>query len=468
MRKRSFPEAFTPAGKGSMRFVFFSAFLLMLLIGCTQLAVKTEQQPDLNADVNAVLQKPLPDFSIVAPKAGEVFEDLHSIELRLETSNLKLGKPDTENAEGEGHFHVWLDVAPEETNPYLKVDSRIFTLTNVSFGSHKLIVELRNNDHSPYVPAVRKEISFVSRAKPPPGPPPEPDFYKLSDVNDFGKDPAELFKAAVSRLTDSRDSYPSWSPDGKKIAFLRGEAEPKQIVIIDSSTGSEIKSFDSIESDIHRIAWAPDSKRFAFSVREGVFDYINIFDIESGSKTNVSPTNFDLAFDWGKDDMIYYIVDVVQRSDVYHITPDGENKRRVTNNGFGEWDLRLSPNGTKILFTYKYSNENIWEPTGWIYVMNKDSTGITKISSTVTAFAPEWHSSGEKIFYLDSNVLHSQKLDYSLATDPSVAIGTGTQKYGKISSYSVSPDGTKMAYSPCKRDAKTVGVCILNLSKLID
>lgn len=62
---------------------------------------------------------------------------------------------------GQGHLHLWLDQAnPTATNAVKAVSGNTYTFENVSSGPHTLIVELQNNDHTPFKPPIRQTINF--------------------------------------------------------------------------------------------------------------------------------------------------------------------------------------------------------------------------------------------------------------------------------------------------------------------
>lgn len=72
----------------------------------------------------------------------------------------------SQNKSGTGHLHLWLD-APNATKEtaihYFLPDA--FTFDRVPSGNHALVVEVVNNDHTPFDPPVRQMISFQTKQR---------------------------------------------------------------------------------------------------------------------------------------------------------------------------------------------------------------------------------------------------------------------------------------------------------------
>jgi len=94
------------------------------------------------------------------------------------------------------------------------------------------------------------------------------------------------------RLTENRknDRQPSWSPDGKRIAFhsdRKGDLENTEIYVMDADGGNEQRLTENrVDDGIP--SWSPDSKRIAFySIRDGNAE-IYVMDADGRNPQNLT------------------------------------------------------------------------------------------------------------------------------------------------------------------------------------
>ncbi len=63
---------------------------------------------------------------------------------------------------------------------------------------------------------------------------------------------------------DKNDGQPQWSPDGKKIAFVRADGDKSQIWLL-SLTGGEARAITKAEFGASRPRWSPDGKKILYT-----------------------------------------------------------------------------------------------------------------------------------------------------------------------------------------------------------
>ncbi len=151
------------------------------------------------------------------------------------------------------------------------------------------------------------------------------------------------------RLTQGNDTGAVWSPDGKRIAFVRVEDGDEDIYALAPGSGGdwrgEVREIPLArgESPDHSPAWSPDSKSIAFvSSRDG-------------------------------------------NPEIYVMRADGNNPRRLTFNEGVDQDPVWSPDGKRIAFvSYVYGQ-------GEILVMDADGANQRRLTNnTVQDHSPDW------------------------------------------------------------------------------
>jgi Tol biopolymer transport system component len=169
-----------------------------------------------------------------------------------------------------------------------------------------------------------------------------------------------------TRLTDNKivDTYPCWSPDGSAIAFLSWRDDTMDVYVMGKDGSNLRKLYDSgyHDGDIH---WLHNKIVFTRNSQIWVMD-------EDGTGAH-SITDPPRAGEWGEA-----------------VLP------------FGDYDPRLSPDGTTIAFerlvddTTRHGNYNI-------YAISIDGTHERALTNTgYTQGLPKWSRAGDKIVYLVS------------------------------------------------------------------
>ncbi len=189
----------------------------------------------------------------------------------------------------------------------------------------------------------------------------------------------------LSRLThnDTDDTYPAWSPDATRVAFVY---ENRIHVMNADGTGrTRLTSRWAMEPK-----WSPDGTRIAFTPG----DEIHVLWLDGRGETNVtnhpandgdpcwSPDGSRIAFSSNRDG----------NSEIYVMRSDGAGASRLTNSPADDYRPSWSPDGERIAF------ESYRDGNGEVYVMNADGTGLTNVTNN-----PSWD--GEPSWCGDANLI---------------------------------------------------------------
>jgi len=135
-----------------------------------------------------------------------------------------------------------------------------------------------------------------------------------------GKDPAsDIFVASIDgtqphRITHSgmHDTQPSWSPDGKTLAFISIPAGTSGNYLLQTvrSDGSAVKTVVSNVTEMQFPTWSPDGKSIAYQSRNGLNQQIAVVPAAGGTSAWIDGTQGGVQPAWSAHKIAF-------------VTPDG-------------------------------------------------------------------------------------------------------------------------------------------------
>jgi len=214
--------------------------------------------------------------------------------------------------------------------------------------------------------------------------------WELWVMRGDGSDPKRLTQ------NEANDMTPTWSPDGKSIAFVSDRDNNKEIYVIKADGTQPLNLTHELAED-WTPAWAPDGSAIAFSsYRDG---------------------------NW----------------EIYVMKPDGVEPVRVTRHNGADMSPTWSPDSKQIAFAS--NRDGNWE----IYAMNRDGTGLRRLTNDdATDSAPAWSPDGKTIAF--ESYRDGDMEIYQMAGDGSDVQDVSNDHYSNEHCPAWARDGTRLLY----------------------
>ncbi len=203
--------------------------------------------------------------------------------------------------------------------------------------------------------------------------------------------------------TEGPDSHPTWSPDGRSVAFVGGTAAQPDIFTI-SADGTGLRQLTDTETGEDQLVWSPNGHRIAYttfnveSPDAGPFAVRTMAPDGSGGEIVLS-SGPEIPYvglhDWSPDGATLLLaVDDGGGGGLWAANPDGTNLRllRESTGDFGS-GAKFSPDGTEIAFQADLDG-------GCIYRSDPMATALIRLTEgCVEGFVLTWSPDGQWIMW---------------------------------------------------------------------
>ena len=258
----------------------------------------------------------------------------------------------------------------------------------------------------------------------------------------LSKNPFELTRLRTNLL---ESKSPSWSPDGRKIAFVGTDKDWHPHIYVMNADGRKKKKLTDDPGIYSVPCWSPDGKKLAFGFKFGLKregnNEIYIMNVEgSDQKRLTNNSTDDSAPSWSPDGKkIAFSSERDGNGEIYIMNADDSDQKRLTNDSDDNSSPSWSPDGKKIAFvSHRDLNYDI-------FVMNTDGSGLKRLTNNPAYDGwPSWSPDGEKIAF---ETLREKNYDIFIMNSDGSGLRNLTNNPARDRGPCWSPDGKKIAFT---------------------
>lgn len=272
------------------------------------------------------------------------------------------------------------------------------------------------------------------------------------------------------RLTNhpGDDVNPVWSPDGRTIAFYRSAADGDGVFLVPALGGAERKLTDTWENRFgfgtHTwIHWSPDGKSLVLSDKSLSAEPLGLFLIspETGDKHRLTSPPASVIGDcspaFSPDGSLVAFVRVISAvvGEVYLISVEGGEPRRLTFEGAGISNLAWTPNGREIVFSSRHGGKSR------LFRIPVEGGAPEWLAATgVEAQYPAFSPQGNRLAWRH-NTSHTDifRLPLTRGSETAALLTNPIASTAREVSPRYSPDGKRVAFVSNRSGSDEIWVC---------
>ncbi len=187
---------------------------------------------------------------------------------------------------------------------------------------------------------------------------------------------------------------PSWSPDGKRIAFVSKTDQAQQIFSINAN-GSDLRQLTHTVAPTYGPDWSPDGTHIVYNSNASGSDQLYTMNADGSSQTQITSRGTDnWGAAWSPDgNWIAFNSSRDGNWDIYTIHPDGSGEQRLTDDAAREFSPTWSPDGRQIAFVSEQDGQFD------VYTMNADGSNVRNVTNNhaLEFVFPKWSPDGSQI-----------------------------------------------------------------------
>ncbi len=197
---------------------------------------------------------------------------------------------------------------------------------------------------------------------------------------------ADLMPEPITTGEGGGDGAPTWSPDGKRIAFIRGGPADRRDLYVIGADGSNLQLLvagdDRKPEHAGAPAWSPDGKSIAFAADRGQGNGTRLWlaDVATRAIRPLTPVRPGAWFvrdgepSWSPDGKLVAFSsnrhatssDNADDTDLYVIGADGSGLTRLTDDPGRASDPSFSPDGKRLFFVSTRDLPGAFESELWV------------------------------------------------------------------------------------------------------
>ncbi|RKZ36617.1 MAG: Tol-Pal system protein TolB [Gammaproteobacteria bacterium] len=302
----------------------------------------------------------------------------------LGTQNLVIGKL---IPRGEGRFTIQFrlfDIFRAKQLAGYEFDAAAHELRRTAHQISDIVYELLTGEKG----AFNTRIAYITKLRPANS----KSRYSLSVADSDGHNAHVILDSAEPILS------PSWSPDGRRLAYVSFESRHPRIYIQDLATGirQQIAAFRGING---APAWSPDGSRLAMSLSKDGNPEIYILDMATRRFRRLTHHyGIDTEPAWSPDGAdLVFTSDRGGRPQIYRMAAGGGSAERITFEGSYNARAMYSPRGNQLALVH--GNKGVFR----IALLDLENRSLKVLTETALDESPSFAPNGSMILYASTD-----------------------------------------------------------------